>query len=65
MNDHYQNPELWISELTAAGWKKINDTMWQSPGGDTYRGPHFAWKMMREYTGKPVAGGAHPGTNTT
>ena len=43
------NPETWISELLAAGWKKISTTVWESPSGHFFRGPYGAWDNMHKY----------------
>ena len=36
-----------IAELKAAGWKAKTSTIWVSPEGKLYLGPHGAWKVMR------------------
>jgi hypothetical protein len=42
-----QDIDLWIRELSAAGWRAKTRTMWQAPGGDLWIGPAGAWKEMR------------------
>ena len=44
----YQRPEVWASELLAAGWVKIHLTVWESPEGNLFRGPYRAWTLMKE-----------------
>lgn len=40
--------DLWIRELTAAGWVTLGHsrTVWKSPDGRYYRGPFGAWRVM-------------------
>jgi hypothetical protein len=39
--------ELWIKELTEAGWERTHSTMWKSPEGERFRGPYAAWLVMK------------------
>lgn len=49
--DSYQNPELWVRELTEAGWVKHSSTVWMSPTGQYFRGPFKAWQLMCKMRG--------------
>ncbi len=40
-------PDQCKEELLAAGWKKVRNTLWQSPNGDHYFGPFGAWREMK------------------
>ena len=40
--------QQWKDELRAAGWEQKGATVWQSPQGHFYRGPHKAWLVMSE-----------------
>ena len=44
----YQNAELWIAELKAAGWQQVTLVIWRAPGGGLYRGPFAAWLEMKK-----------------
>lgn len=35
-----------MAELSLAGWQRVKSTIWKSPGGGLYRGPHGAYKAM-------------------
>jgi hypothetical protein len=40
--------EQQIEELIAAGWKRTRvPSIWKSPKGALFLGPHGAWKVMR------------------
>lgn len=43
-----QDVDKWIAELKAAGWKRhaTISTIWISPWGAWYRGPHKAWQNI-------------------
>ena len=45
----YQNVDLWVRELTTAGWSRYRgmQTVWRAPNGSLYRGPFGAWKTMK------------------
>ncbi len=41
--------EQQIAELERAGWSAtMTPTIWRSPTGRLYLGPHGAWKYMRQ-----------------
>lgn len=42
--------DRWRHDLTAAGWKEVSATAWQSPDGGLYRGPAGAWKELQRRT---------------
>ena len=44
-----QDVELWVRELTEAGWTKVLSTVWKSPSGHMFRGPYKAWELMHSH----------------
>lgn len=40
-----------VEQLKAAGWKRINRSMWKAPVGSYFLGPHGAWKAMKRRAG--------------
>lgn len=40
-----------VAQLKAAGWKRINRSMWKAPVGGYFLGPHGAWKAMKRRAG--------------
>jgi hypothetical protein len=46
-----QEIEMWIKELTEAGWKQVLHNIWKSPRGKLYYGPYGAWKAMNKIGG--------------
>jgi len=40
-------PEIWRSELEAAGWKYEGCFAWRCPRGFLWRGPYGAWSEMK------------------
>ena len=54
-----------ISELHDAGWTKLNANVWESPGGEHFRGPYRAWAVMkRAALQSPAQPGAKPDKGT-
>lgn len=47
MNKCIDPIEQEIKELLAAGWEKMMSTVWKSPSGALFRGPHGAWQRMK------------------
>ena len=41
------NVELWIAELTAAGWTEVRVNVWRRPDGALFRGPYGAWCQLQ------------------
>ncbi len=39
--------EQQIAELERCYWTRKTSTIWKSPSGKLFRGPHGAWKAMR------------------
>jgi hypothetical protein len=50
IDDVEDDPDGWVRELIAAGWKEIRLHVWQSPSGALYRGPFGAWRRMKALT---------------
>lgn len=44
---HQFPPEVWRSELHAAGWQKRMGFVWADPNGKLYIGPFGAWIEMK------------------
>ena len=42
-------------ELAQAGWVERNSTTYIAPGGNWYRGPYGAWKVMKQLASAPMA----------
>lgn len=56
-----QDVDKWIAELKAAGWKRhaTISTIWISPWGAWYRGPHKAWQSLLHRPNDPLPGGCY------
>lgn len=59
------NVELWIKELTDAGWEKVMATVWKCPAGPLFRGPYRAWQLMKTNPELSVARLVPPTSNTS
>ena len=38
-----QGPDVWVSDLRAAGWSEVRMHVWMRPDGALFRGPYGAW----------------------
>ncbi len=51
--DQFPTIEAQIAELKAAGWIPKTPTVWKTPNGALWLGPHGAWKAMRRQQANP------------